>query len=63
MLKKLHDAAKAVLALRDGQHSLTEETDAFENLSAAVDAAAAELKAARKASTKSKSKAAPKKKA
>jgi hypothetical protein len=29
MLKKLHDAAKRVLALRDGQHSLGEEIEAY----------------------------------
>lgn len=44
MLKHLHDAAKRVLALSDGQHSQGEEIAAFEGLAVAVKAAGAELK-------------------
>lgn len=56
MLKQLHDAAKRVLELREGQHSLGEEIEAFAHLAEAVDGAAAELKAARKSAKKPASK-------
>lgn len=52
MLKKLHDAATAVLKLRDGQHSLAEEIAAYDHLAAVNADAAAEIKAARKAAPK-----------
>lgn len=52
MLKKLHDAATAVLKLREGQHSLGEEVAAYDALAAATADAGAELKAAKKAARK-----------
>lgn len=54
MLKKLHDAAKAVLSLRDGQHSLAEEIAAYEKLATAVEGAGDELRAEKRAAAKAK---------
>lgn len=60
MLKKLHDAAQAVLDLRESYgHSISDEIHAYEALHAAVADAKAELK---KTSRKPR-KASPKKKA